>query len=64
LGGEVKKPKVLLCYDYQSGIINEEKYIIFVIEPKLFSIQIINFTWGNSICENHKCGDHGYRCEN
>ncbi len=24
LGGEVRKPKVLLCYDYQNGIINKE----------------------------------------
>jgi len=33
LGGEVKKPKVLLCYDYQNGITNEEEDIIFVTEP-------------------------------
>jgi len=38
LGGEVRRPKMLLCYDYQNGIINEEKDIIFAIEPKLFSI--------------------------
>jgi hypothetical protein len=42
LGGEVKKPKVLLCYNYQNGIIDEEEDIIFVIEPKLFSIGTIN----------------------
>jgi hypothetical protein len=42
LGGEVKRPKVLLCYDYQNGIIDEEKDIIFVIEPKLFSMRIIS----------------------
>ncbi len=40
LGGEVRRPKVL-CYDYHNGIINEED-IIFVIEPKLFSIGTIN----------------------
>jgi hypothetical protein len=39
LGGEVKRPKVLLCYDYQNG---EEENIIFAIEPKLFSIGTIN----------------------
>ncbi len=22
------------------------------------------FTLDNSICEKHKCGDHGYKCEN
>jgi hypothetical protein len=38
LGGEVQKPKVLLCYDYQNGITNEKKDIICVTEPKLFSI--------------------------
>jgi hypothetical protein len=33
LGGEVKKPKVLLCDEYQNGITNEEEDIIFVTEP-------------------------------
>jgi hypothetical protein len=42
LGGEVRRPKVLLCYDYQNGITYEEKDIIFVIEPKLFSIGTIS----------------------
>ncbi len=41
LGGEVKKPKVLLCYDYQNGIIDEKEDIIFVEEPNLFSIRTI-----------------------
>jgi hypothetical protein len=31
LGGEVRKPKVLLCYKYQNGIIDEED-IMFLIE--------------------------------
>jgi len=39
LGGEVRKPKVLLCYDYQNGIIDEEEDIMFAIEPKLFLIE-------------------------
>ncbi len=42
LGGEVRRPKMLLCYDYQNGITNEEKDIIFAIEPKLFSTWTIN----------------------
>jgi hypothetical protein len=42
LGGEVRKLKVLLCYDYQNGITDEEEDIIFAIEPKLFSIRIIS----------------------
>jgi hypothetical protein len=33
---------MLLCYDYQNGITIEEEDIIFVIEPKLFSIGIIS----------------------
>jgi hypothetical protein len=41
LGGEIRRPKVLLCYDYQNGIIDEEKDIIIATKPKLFSIGII-----------------------
>jgi hypothetical protein len=59
LGGEVKKPKVLLCYDYQNGIIDEKEDIIFVEEPNLFSIRTIGLH-ETLICENHMCGDHGY----
>jgi hypothetical protein len=33
---------VLLCYDYQNGITNEEEDIIFATKPKLFSIGIIS----------------------
>jgi hypothetical protein len=33
---------VLLWYDYQNGIIDEEENIIFATKPKLFSIRIIN----------------------
>jgi len=39
---EARKPELLLCYDYHNGITDEEEDIIFVIEPKLFSIGIIN----------------------
>ncbi len=41
LGIEVKWPEVLLCYNYQNGIIDEED-IIFAIEPILVSITTIN----------------------
>jgi hypothetical protein len=41
LGAKVKRPKMLLCYNYQSGI-NDEEYIIFATKPKLFSIGTIN----------------------
>ncbi len=42
LGGEVRRLEVLLCYDYQNGISNEEEDIIFPTKPKLFSIGTIN----------------------
>ncbi len=41
LGGEVRRPKVLLCYDYQNGVRDEEKDIIFATKPKSFSIGTI-----------------------
>ncbi len=40
MGGEVRKLKVLLCYNYQNGIIDEED-IMFVIELELFLIGMI-----------------------
>jgi hypothetical protein len=42
LGHEVRRPKMLQCYDYQNGIINEEEDIIFATKPKVFSIGTIN----------------------
>jgi hypothetical protein len=42
VGGEVRRPKVLLCYDNQNGITYEEEDIIFVIKLKLFLIGTIN----------------------
>jgi len=44
LGGEVKRPEVLLCYDYQNGITYEEEDIILTTKPKLFSIGTINLS--------------------
>jgi len=41
LGGEVRRPKVLMCYNYQNGIIDEED-IMFVIELELFLIGMIS----------------------
>jgi hypothetical protein len=32
LGGEVRKPQLLLCYNYHNDIINEED-VIFATEP-------------------------------
>jgi len=52
---------MLLCYDYQNGITDEEEDIIFAITRIVFN-RNNQFTWDNSICENHRCGDHGYRC--
>jgi hypothetical protein len=33
---------VLLCYNYQNGITDEEEDIIFVTKPKIFSIGTIS----------------------
>jgi len=55
---------MLLCYDYHNGITYEEDNIIFTTSRARIVLYKNNqFTWNNSICENHKCGDHGYRCE-
>jgi hypothetical protein len=42
LGSEIRRPKVLLCYDYQNDITNEEKDIIFATKRELFSIGTSN----------------------
>jgi hypothetical protein len=42
LGNEVRRLEVLLCYDYQNGIIDEEEDIIFATKPNFFSIGTIN----------------------
>jgi hypothetical protein len=39
---KVKWPEVLLCYNYQNDITDEEEDIIFFIKPELFSIGTIN----------------------
>ncbi len=38
----MRRPKVLMRYNYQNGITNEEEDIIFTTKPELFSIWIIN----------------------
>ncbi len=38
----MKRLEVLLCFDYQNGITNEEKDLMFANELKLFSIVIIS----------------------
>ncbi len=42
LGTEVRKQKMLLCYDYKNGITYEEENIIFALELELFSIGTIS----------------------
>jgi hypothetical protein len=42
LGSEIRKPKVLLCYDYHNGIIDEEEDIIFATVLELFCIGTIS----------------------
>ncbi len=56
MGGEVRRPKMLLCYDYQNGITDEEKNIIFALEPKLFSIGTISL---REIIQSMKTTDVG-----
>jgi hypothetical protein len=42
LGGKVRRPEVLPCYNYQNGIIGEEEDIIFTTESILVFIGTIN----------------------
>jgi hypothetical protein len=42
LGGNVKKPEVLLCFDDQNGITNYEEYLMFINELELFFVGTIN----------------------
>jgi hypothetical protein len=42
LGINLKRPKVLLCFDYHNGIIDEEEDLMFANEPELFSIGTIS----------------------
>ncbi len=41
LGVQTKRPKVLRCYDFHSGISNEKKDVMFAIELYMFSIGTI-----------------------
>ncbi len=41
LGAPIKRPKVLVCYDFRFGIFNEEEDLTFVIELALFSKRTI-----------------------
>jgi hypothetical protein len=43
LGTNLKRPEVLLCFDYQNGITNEEEDMMFANELELFSIGTITF---------------------
>jgi hypothetical protein len=63
LGGEIRRPEVLLCYDYQNGITNEDEDIIFVTKLKLFYIRTISLLETIQSMKTINGGDHGYRCE-
>ncbi len=41
LGAPTKRPKVLVCYDFQYGIFNEKEDLMFATNPRLFSIGAI-----------------------
>jgi hypothetical protein len=44
LGTNLKRPKFLLCFDYENGIINEEEDLMSTNEPMLFSIGTISLS--------------------
>ncbi len=37
-----KHPKVLICYDFHSGIFDKEEDLMFVNKPRLFLIRTIS----------------------
>jgi hypothetical protein len=41
LDANTKQPKVLLCYDFANGIIDEEEEILLQAKPKLITIETI-----------------------
>jgi hypothetical protein len=56
LGSEVRRPYMLLCYNYQNGITDEEEDIIFATKLKLFSIGTISLP---EIIQSMKTTDMG-----
>jgi hypothetical protein len=44
LGVQTKKLEVLICYDFHSGIFNDEEDVMFAIELDLFSIGTITIS--------------------
>jgi hypothetical protein len=42
LGTNLKRHKILLCFDYQNGITNDEEYLMFINELDFFSIGTIS----------------------
>jgi len=50
LGTPTKRPKVLVCYEFHSGIFDEKKDLMFTTEPRLFSIKtivVLTSIWSN-----------------
>ncbi len=41
LGNDIKRPKIIVCYDFQLRITNNEKDIMFMAKLKPFSIGTI-----------------------
>jgi glycerol-3-phosphate responsive antiterminator len=44
LGIKTKRLQIFICYDLVEGLTNEEEYLIFKIESKLFSIGTITLS--------------------
>jgi hypothetical protein len=42
LGAPTKRPKMLVCYDFHSGIFDKEEDLLFATEPGLCSIRTIS----------------------
>jgi hypothetical protein len=62
LGGEVRKPEKLLCYNYYKGIVDEED-IIFATKLELFSLGTISLPETIQFVKTMDVEDHRYRCE-
>jgi hypothetical protein len=63
-GNDIKRLEVLVCYNFQQGIIDDEKDVIFTVEPKLFSIGTIVLSEEAKILDENmiECTKSGHIC--
>jgi hypothetical protein len=64
LGNDIKRLEVLVCYNFQHGIIDDEKDVVFIVEPKLFSIGTIVLSEEAKILDESmiECTKFGHIC--